>query len=148
MSNISDEKNVSKFYHSIEPTDESTQPPSGIDAAIIVAAEQAGKNEKKKRHYQYFVPLSAAASVLIVITLAMQLTVFSDQEPVVRNQTVQKQPMFMLQRSKPVAIEEMLRLMNAHLDKGELSQAQLLYKRIKQRYPEYQINETTLNKLK
>jgi len=148
MSNNSDEKNVSKFYHSVMLTDESEQPPANIDAAIIKAAEQAGKIEKKKRHYQYLVPLSAVASVLIVVTLALQLSVFSEQKLNINNQTTQKQPMFMLQRSKPVAVEEMVRLMSTHLDKGELSQAQLLYKKIKQRYPEYQLHESLKNKLK
>jgi len=146
MSN-SDEKNVRKFYHSIEQSDKSVQPPTSIDAAIIKAAEQAGKIEKEKKHYKYFVPISAAASVLIVVTLALQLSVFSEQKSDLNNQAIQKQPMFMLQRSRPVAVDEMVRLMTAHLDKGELSQAQLLYKKIKKRYPEYQLDKSLLNKL-
>jgi len=147
MSN-SDEKNVSKFYHSIELSDQSKQPPASIDAAIIKAAEQAGKIENKKSYNQYFVPLSAAASILIVVTVALQLSVFSEQNSGVDNQVIQKQPMFMMQRSKPVAVEEMIRLMSVHLDKGELPQAKLLYKKIKKRYPEYQLNESLESKLK
>jgi len=145
--NNSDEKKVSKFYHSIERSDKSTQPPASIDAAIIKAAEQAGKVENKKNYYQYFVPLSAAASIMVVVTIALQLTVFSEENSGANNQAIQKQPMFMMQRSKPVAAEEMVRLMSVHLDKGELPQAKLLYKKIKKRYPEYQLNESLLNKL-
>ena len=149
MNKVSEEeKFVSQFYHSIEKDDELVMPPANVDSLILKAATTAVKAGKDRKRNKYLMPLSAAASVLIIVTVALQVSVINNQSSPGHNElSVRKQPMYMLQRSKPASAEEMVVLLTDLLDKGDIDQARILLKKIKVRYPDVILNSDLIDRL-
>lgn len=148
MSKVSEqEMKVSKFYQTLEADNDSIMPSEKVDALILKAAA-VNPNQYKKRN-RYFMQLSVAASVVIMVTVAFQMTVLKEQLSTENNElSYRKQPMYMLQRSKPVSADEMVGLMTGLLEKGDLEKAKLLYKRFKLRYPNHALGSNLNNALK
>lgn len=148
MSNVSEEEmKVSKFYQTLEVDKDSILPSDKMDAMILKAATVNPKQYKKRN--KYFMQLSVAASVVIMVTAAMQMSFLKEQILMESNESsFRKQPMYMLQRSKPVAADEMVGLMTGLLGKGDMEKAKLLYKRFKLRYPNHVLDSNLNDALK
>lgn len=148
MSKVSEqEMKVSKFYQTLEADNDSIMPSEKVDSIILKAAV-VNPNQYKKRN-RYFIRLSVAASVVIMVTVALQMTVMKEQLSMENNElSYRKQPMYMLQRSKPVSANEMLELMTSLHENGDLEKAKILYKRFKRRYPNHVLDSNLNNALK
>lgn len=147
MSRTIEEEKVSQLYHSLESDAESIVPPAKVDSFILKAA--AVKVEKHRKKNKFFIPLSAAASIVIIVTLALQTSVIRNKTVTEYNElTVTKQPMYMLQRAKPVSADEMMQHVNDLHNEGDFEQARLLFKKLKTRYPEYKFSADLSDKLK
>ena len=147
MSKVSEqEMKVSKFYQTLEAGNDSIMPSEKVDAIILKAAVKPNQYKKRNR---YFMQLSIAASVVIMVTVALQVTFLKEQLSTENNElSYRKQPMYMLQRSKPVSADEMVGLMTGLLEKGDLEKAKILYKRFKLRYPNHVVNSNLNDALK
>ena len=147
MNKKTDEKLVSEFYHSIEENEGSAVPSHELDSLIIKAAVDGSKSSSKKN--KYFLPLSAVASVLVIVSVALTMSVVNDSDTLeYQKNNIIKKPMYMMQRSKPATAIEMVDHVNALLDKGELEHARILFKKIKVRYPNHSIEMELAERLK
>ncbi len=148
MSNVSEEEmKVSKFYQTLEVDKDSIMPSEKIDAVILNAAVESPKKYKKRN--KYFMQLSVAASVVIMVTVALQMSFLKEQILIESNESsFRKQPMYMLQRSKPISADEMVGLMAGLFEKGDMEKAKLLYKRFKLRYPNHVLDSSLNDALK
>lgn len=148
MSKVSEqEMKVSKFYQILEADNDSIMPSEKMDAIILKAAA-VNPNQYKKRN-RYFMQLSVAASIVIMTTVTLQMTVLKEQLSTENSElSYRKQPMYMLQRSKPVSADEMVGVMAGLFEKGDLEKAKILYKRFKLRYPNHVLDSGLNDALK
>lgn len=143
--NSEDKIMVSEFYKSLEPNNDSVAPPESVDEIILKASLIKVKRNKKIN--KYFIPLSIAASLVAIGTIVLQMTVINNQTSQYNDLTLRKQPMYMLQRSKPVSADEMIKSINDLVGKGKTEQAKVLFKRFNLRYPNHDINTDLRNSL-
>ncbi|MDH5393274.1 MAG: hypothetical protein OEY11_08830 [Gammaproteobacteria bacterium] len=147
MNKISEQQKLVSDAYQLSKTDEGALAPmAATDAFIQQAAAQAIACDKVKRN-SLLLPLSAAASVLIVAGIVLKMAVFTNDAAVNGAVVVnKKQPMYMLQRSKTVP-EEMLLQIKTLLEQNETDQARSLYKKFHHRYPLYEIDSDLREKL-
>ncbi|MDH5518432.1 MAG: hypothetical protein OEY36_11545 [Gammaproteobacteria bacterium] len=145
--NSEQQRLLSEAYQSAKAADNMIVPMAKTDVIILQAAAQAVATAgfKQKR---FMLPLSAAASILIVAGVVLKIAVFSNDPALSSAVTVnKKQPMYMLQRSKHSAEEIMLQQINLLLDQGESAQARSLYKKFLDLYPHYDVSAGLREKL-
>ena len=148
MKQKSDEKRVSDFFHSMEKSESSMEPSVELDAIILKAAADHTVKAPNRSRNKYFLSLSAAASVFVVVTIALTMSVMTSDGVEYQQQTIIKQPMYMLQRSKPASANEMTLHINTLLDKGDIEHARILFKKMKVRYPNHKIETELAERLK
>lgn len=136
--NSEDKMIVSEFYKSLDSNSDSIAPPESADEIILKASLIKVKRDKKIN--KYFIPLSIAASLVAVGTVVLQMTVINNQTSQYNDLPLRKQPMYMLQRSKPVSADEMIKSINDLMGEGEVEQAKVLFKRFDLRYPNHDFN--------
>lgn len=148
MSQISEQqKQISDAYQLLKSDDKCIAPLASTDEYIQQAAAQAVGHGELKRS-RFLLPLSVAASVMLVSGIVLKMAFFSNDVTVTNAVTViKKQPMYMLQRSKHSAEEIMLQQIHLLIDQGESAQARSLYKKFLHRYPHYEVDNGLREKL-
>lgn len=142
-----EEMKVSIMYQSLKSAEDHIMPSSNVDAMILKSAEINSSQFKKRS--KHLLPLSIAASIVILLTVVSQVSVVTEQTIVGPGElSLHKQPMYILQRSKPATANEMENLMKGLLENGDIEQAQVLLKKLTQRYPDYQLDSSMNDMLK
>lgn len=144
-----DEQMVSQAYQSFKVISENVMPPADVDSYIQKKASDAIAADNIKKRNRIFIPLSAAASLLIVVGVVLNVAVFNNQSSdQAVSASVHKQPMFMLQRSKPVSADEYVTDINAFLEQGNIEQARMMYKKFVYHYPQHEKRDFLYEQLK
>lgn len=143
MNNSPQEKELRQVYQSLN---QGIEPPDEVDAFIRkVAAESLSSRVTGKRKLLW--SLSVAASIVLVAGVVLKMAVFSNETTGYTNSSHNKQPMYLLQRSKPASKEMMVIQLEALIDNNELEQAKIVHNKIRHFYPEYQFDLELANKV-
>ena len=142
MSNSPHEKELSQVYQSLN---QGIEPPDKVDDYIRNAAAESLSSRVASKNKLLW-SLSVAASIVIVAGVVLKMAVFSNDTAVYTSSS-NKQPMYLLQRSKPASKEMMAIRLENLIDNHELEQAKIVHNKIRHFYPEYQFDSELANKV-
>lgn len=128
-----DHADVSHVYRSLR----SDMPPTALDQSI----RQAARDEFRQRatpFRKYFIPVSIAASFILISAVLVNVLFLSPQPNQLAGH-LSKQPMHMMQRSKPPAPEVMITQIEMLLDKNAVGDAGILHQKFRNLYPQYKL---------
>ena len=147
MSNQSDEKSVSQAYSLLKSQSQQIMPPAKLDESIRLAASKVNSSASFRNRNKFLWSASVAASVLIVAGVVLKIAVFSNSTDTYSTAIHNKQPMYLLQRSKPVSEKVMILQLEKLIDNNEVEQAKIVFKKFRHYYPEYQFGAELNKKL-
>lgn len=130
-------------------------PPESVNEIIHqVAVEESVANASQhtdpasSRLPRLKMPLAIAASLVLGVSVLLQVLIGDSSKTAHQAETVTVSPMFNLQRSREQSPEVWISRIDQLVEQGELDQARSMVEQFRILYPEHQLDSTLLQRLK
>jgi len=144
---LEDEKQVVQVYRSMSQLNQSIEPSVELDSLIKHSASMAVINDQRKKHH--YRSISIAATVVLTLGVVLKLAIVGQDASVTQSgASDDKQPMYMLQRSRSASETTMILQIETYLSHGDIGKARQLHKKFRHFYPDYKLDASLSEKLR